>query len=228
MEFVGGFINHVHDMLVSAKSEGDTSSMFRDIKISFSDGTVSYNRLLLGVLEPVVLHVMRDMNVSDLEDVTIIYPDKSLKCLKELPKPQNIPCVFVEDILEFKYDDQIDSKVSELYYCSECDRHYLNKKQLRKHFYYKHFYSKGDSDKNKKKARVQQEQKSNVTLVGDVVKHACSLCERSFKRVQGLTRHIETVHSDENKIRFYCNFCKSSFNRKDNLFKHVSKAHPYI
>ena len=227
MEYVGGFINNVHEMLVSTKSECDASTMFRDIKISFSDGTVSYNRLLLGVLEPVVLNAMRDMNVSDLEDVTIIYPDKSLECLKELlTKPQSFPCEIVEDILEFEWDDRIDSKVSEIFYCSECDRHYSTKKQLRKHFYYKHFYSSKNSDN--KKARVQQQKKSNVTFVGDVVKHACSKCERTFKRVQGLIRHIETVHSTENKTRFFCNFCKSSFNRKDNLFKHVSKAHPDI
>ena len=212
----------VHDLLVSSDSDAD-ASVFRDIQISFSDGSVGYNKVLLGVLEPVVIDALR--GIIDLEDITIIYPDKSLDCLKEIGKPQTIFCDS-EDVLES--EDQIERTVAETNYCSLCDKNYPTKKQFRKHYYFKH-YSSGNDDILKRGGPSGRFRQKIQILTGDVEKNTCSTCGKIFKRKQGLTRHIETVHSSAEVLtRFHCNFCNSSFNRKDNLFKHVSKAHPSI
>lgn len=224
MEFVGDFVHHVHEMLVSTKSESD-AFMYRDIQVSFSDGAVSYNKILLSVLEPVVMDVMSGM--SDLEDVTIIYPERSLQCLKELPITRDAPRE-LENILEAEYE--IGSIVSEVHYCSECNRHFSTKKQLTKHFYYKHYNSTKHNPSSTdsltpRKVEQSYEKKKNVTFVENVEKLVCTKCDKTFKRWQGLSRHNETVHNLEKFTRFHCNFCNSSFNRKDNLYKHVSRAH---
>ena len=221
------FFKQVHDLLVRSDCEAD-ASVYRDIRISFSDGSVGYNKVLLGVLEPVVIDALR--GITDLEDITIIYPDKSLDCLKECGKPQTIFCDFEEeDVLES--EDQIVSTVVETNYCSICDKNYPTKKQFRKHYYYKHYNSHSGNDDlfNRRSPSGRIRENIQNRLAGDGKKITCSTCGKTFKRIQGLTRHIETVHSSAGVLtRFHCNFCDSSFNRKDNLFKHVSKAHPSI
>ena len=220
MEFVGDFVHQVHEMLVSKKSESD-ASLFRDIQVCFSDGTVSYNKILLGVLEPVVIDAMRGMN--DLENVTIFFPERSLDCLTELQITRDVPRE-MENILEAEYE--IGSNVSEVHYCSECNRHFSRKKQLTKHYYYKHYGAK-QNPSTESLGKVQQsfEKKKNLNLVKNVEKLDCTKCDKTFKRWQGLSRHMETVHNLEKITRFHCNFCNSSFNRKDNLYRHVSRAH---
>ena len=218
MDSVGEFIHQVHELLVSSDSDSD-ASVFGDIQISFYDGTVNYNTVLLGVLEPVVFDALRDMH--DLKDVIIIYPDKSLQSLKELHKPQDIP-FDDDDVIEFEV--QIKSTVSETN-CSVCDRHFSSKKQVRRHYYYKHYNN--DSSIKMSKGKVQKKtHKKDAT--GDGGNFDCSSCGKTFKRKQELDRHMGTVHSSEVLTRFQCHFCNSTFNRKDNLFRHVSKAHPTI
>ena len=222
---MGYFCKKVHDVLLQSDSD-DAVSIFRDIQISFSDGSVAYNKVLLGILEPVVIDAMRGLN--DLEDITIIYPDKSIQCLKELGKPQhmNIPC-YSGAILELQSENMIEeSTVPETNYCSLCDKNYSTKKQFRKHYYYKHYENGSNPPKRGGSLGRFRQTIQNMMVTGDLESITCSICEKSFKRMQGLTRHLETVHTPDVLTRFYCNFCDCSFNRKDNLLRHVSKAHP--
>ena len=196
--------------------------MFGDIQICFKDGTINYNKVLLGVLEPVVINAMKGMH--DLNDVTIIYPDKSLQSLKELHKPQDIP---LDDVIEFEVQIGSTVPVSENNNCSVCNRIFSSKKQERRHYYYKHYNNTSFNKMSEGKVRKKTHKKeaTGAEVRGNV---ACSSCGKTFKRKQGLDRHMETVHSSEVLTRFHCNFCNSTFNRKDNLFRHVSQAHPTI
>lgn len=50
----------------------------------------------------------------------------------------------------------------------------------------------------------------------------CNDCEKQFKRLEHLKRHIRSVHS---KIRpFHCKYCEKKFSRSDNLAQHL-KTH---
>ena len=51
----------------------------------------------------------------------------------------------------------------------------------------------------------------------------CGCCDKSFKRVGDMKRHMKTVHSDE-KL-FKCLLCEKEFSRKDILLRHSKIVH---
>ena len=50
----------------------------------------------------------------------------------------------------------------------------------------------------------------------------CLQCSSKFKQNFNLTKHIKSVHTQE---EFQCDQCASSFGRKDNLEKHKRRKH---
>ena len=59
-----------------------------------------------------------------------------------------------------------------------------------------------------------QESESNM--------YSCSQCSSKFKQRFKLTRHIKSVHTQD---EFQCDKCTSSFGRKDDLEKHKHRKH---
>ena len=59
-----------------------------------------------------------------------------------------------------------------------------------------------------------QESESNM--------YSCSQCSSKFKQCFKLTRHIKSVHTQD---EFQCDQCASSFGRWDNLEKHKRRKH---
>ena len=58
------------------------------------------------------------------------------------------------------------------------------------------------------------------------ISYICKECNQRFDRKENLTRHMGTVHTDnDDKKKFLCQQCPSKFSRKDNLKFHMSKKH---
>ena len=52
--------------------------------------------------------------------------------------------------------------------------------------------------------------------------YSCLQCSSKFKQSFKLTRHIKSVHTQD---EFQCDQCASSFGRRDNLAKHKRRKH---
>jgi hypothetical protein len=61
---------------------------------------------------------------------------------------------------------------------------------------------------------LKRQQRTNPTLAT----HQCSICARSYERVDRLSRHMRT---HENARRYLCHRCQKSFNRADLLARHM-------
>ena len=58
--------------------------------------------------------------------------------------------------------------------------------------------------------------------------HICSICQRQFSRSANLSRHLDTVHSEEREKanRHECPICHRTFARKSaNVFRHIQTVH---
>ncbi len=225
MEPIQALISEIHETFVrpSTSPIEVSTSLYRDIQINFSDGSIQYSSLLLSFLEPVIKEIIAE-SLSD--ETVVIYPDRSIDCFKNLPKLHE-EGLFVSEEDQIEEEGGANVKIGQ---CSICGKEYPSLKKLRRHFYHKHYYSNnnsnssevqtiGEGDNNTKKARKP----------GEIGRIPCpeSHCKQTFARIQEINRHIATVHNPDIRTRFYCNFCSSSFNRKDNLLRHVSKIHPH-
>lgn len=54
---------------------------------------------------------------------------------------------------------------------------------------------------------------------------SCNQCERRFKRLQALKKHINTVHSGPGAVSHACASCPMTFNNRGNLLRHFLRIH---
>ena len=69
--------------------------------------------------------------------------------------------------------------------------------------------------------------RTHISLVHEIVKYEefgyqCRLCEKRFKRMESLKRHIESIHQN---TKFPCNHCDYKATEKRSLKKHILKKH---
>ena len=225
MDSVKAFLSDVHNKLVSDSK----TSMFQDIEIHFCDERIQYNKLLLSFVEPVIVGAIAEINV---EDIVIIYPDYSVKILRDLEV--NKFDHEVQSLTVDVFEEDVQAKGNE-FMCVQCGRDYASKKRLKKHYYYKHHNKNTQGDEEIKKKKEGSVNPNNIegsslsTEERDSGGICCSDCGKSFTRKSDLKRHINTIHSESQKIvnHFYCQFCPRHFGRKDNLIRHVSKNHSH-
>ena len=214
------FLSDVHNELVGDSKT--SASMFQDIEIHFCDERIQYNKLLLSLVEPVIITAIAEINV---EDIVIIYPETSVKILKDLSVKNFDHEADIQTLTVDIFQEEAESKGSE-FKCVPCGSVYASKKKLQKHYYYKH-YGKDTTHHHKDKLGGEEinKKEDRSSGAGEIF---CSECGKLFKRKSCLKRHIVTVHSETQEIVncFYCQFCHRQFGRKDNLLKHVSKNHP--
>lgn len=84
------------------------------------------------------------------------------------------------------------------HYCSQCDRHFLNRTRFVEHMRYNHEGAKREKNK------------------------LCNVCGRGFATNRILVNHIRT-HSGERP--FECEYCSARFTQKHSMLSHVKYIH---
>ena len=234
MEHLKDYVCEVHRELLNFESD-ISDSAYQDIKIKFYDGSIKYNKLLLSFLEPVIVGALKDIN-CDCDDICVIYSEKSFESMKHLPMQLTEEIVSIP-IFSYLSPAPVDDEegVKSNINCNICNKEFFTKKQLRRHYYYKHYksdainlhggHASSSSSGQDVELSVPKKKEERKAALCEV-RSLCSECGKSFKLLKDLRRHKETVHNQDIRTRYYCNFCNASFNRKDNLLKHVSKLHP--
>ena len=104
--------------------------------------------------------------------------------------------------------------------CKFCFKIFLHRKTCRQHMKQAHGYSQGSYTMNSEKVSKQKVQKS---LVKNIDKNKCSICDKVYLHSFTLNRHIKT--HEIAPAPFKCKFCDKTFTRKDILTKHEQVIH---
>ena len=91
--------------------------------------------------------------------------------------------------------------------CPKCDQILVGKRSLSRHLKEIHFLFKLDTDKT----------------TDPVYGFSCDECDSKFKRKDHLKMHIESKHSEKNKIT--CDMCGKEYSNKQNLQRHMKIKH---
>ena len=117
-----------------------------------------------------------------------------------------------------------------LFSCLSCDRMFSGIGDLRAHVKQKH------TDRSVKKKlqfsmwdyscdRPSRLKLHEVTHT-KVKAFKCTVCDKSFTKKGGLTKHIKSIHTKESK--YQCQSCDKIFNLRSNLFRHLKTVHDKI
>eukprot|EP00092_Neocalanus_flemingeri_P024355 GFUD01026411.1.p1 GENE.GFUD01026411.1~~GFUD01026411.1.p1 ORF type:complete len:479 (+),score=93.72 GFUD01026411.1:36-1472(+) len=190
------------------------AGLYRDTVLHCQNGTISVNRLLIGLMYKQVAST----DIFSLPDkVDLILPDNTTEEVgDDLAK---LLCVDIEnnDEKELNDTDEDNSKndsfdgqygsdlvKTEITECSPD----INVKLEVKEYEGVHV---GDLNNHK-------------TVHSDVRNMACEHCDRSFKSDLYLKRHIKLMHTS-NPGEFKCEICDKLFKTKDTISRHKKKIH---
>ena len=131
-------------------------------------------------------------------------------------------CDEAATICDFKVKNSsmlIDENEKSSSFCDQCGINFSKRKQLKSHYYDKHYYD-------------MQCKKCNQTFSnrGNWIKHIerhlqttiteCKICHKTFKDPKNLKVHVKTLHAS-NSLKYECNTCNASFVHKRNYNRHL-------
>ena len=112
--------------------------------------------------------------------------------------------------------------------CSKCDKTFLYKHTLKRHFDVIHNGIRFKCSRCEKTFSQKKDLKIHVEVIHESIRHKnhkCKNCAKEFQHKRHLNEHIQTIHVG---IRFKCKRCDKELHNKRSLSNHIQGVHEGI